>query len=59
MRVSEYCRLGRKQPTLDFVDVDTTGDVRVFIDPRAREAAAQRLGRRVPAHAYWVCPIRL
>jgi hypothetical protein len=35
MRVSEYYRLGRTQPTLDFVDVDVTGDTRVFVDPRA------------------------
>jgi len=35
MRVSEYYHLGRTQPELDFVDVDVTGDVRVFVDPRA------------------------
>jgi hypothetical protein len=35
MRVSEYYRLDRTQPTLDFVDVDIHGDVRVFVDPRA------------------------
>lgn len=34
-RVSEYYRLGRTQPTLDFVDVDVSNDVRVFLDPRA------------------------
>ncbi len=34
-RVSEFYRLGRTQPTLDFVDVDVRGDVRVFLDPRA------------------------
>lgn len=34
-RVSEYYRLGRTQPTLDFVDVDVRDDVRVFLDPRA------------------------
>ena len=35
MRVSEYYKLDRSQPELDFVDVDVVGDVRVFIDPRA------------------------
>lgn len=34
-RVSEYFQLGRTQGTLDFVDVDSRGDTRVFIDPRA------------------------
>lgn len=35
MRVSQYFRLKRNQPTLDFVDVDIAGDLPVFIDPRA------------------------
>lgn len=35
MRISQFFGLGRTQPTLDFVDVDTEGDVRVFVDPRA------------------------
>lgn len=35
MRVSQYYRLGRTQPTLDFVDVDVRGDATVFVDPRA------------------------
>lgn len=35
VKVSEYFRLHRKQPTLDFVDVDIESDVRMFIDPRA------------------------
>lgn len=34
-RVSEVFALGRDQPTLEFVDVDTQGDTRVFIDPSA------------------------
>jgi hypothetical protein len=34
-RVSKYYKLNRTQPTLDFVDVDIVGDIRVFIDPRA------------------------
>lgn len=35
MRVSDYYKLGRTQPTLDFVDVDLSTDVPVFISPRA------------------------
>jgi hypothetical protein len=35
MRISEYFTLGRSQPTLDFVDVDIFGDIKVFVDPRA------------------------
>ncbi|MGW1589275.1 hypothetical protein [Streptomyces sp. NPDC002386] len=32
-RVSEYYNLGRTQGTLDFVDVDTVNDIRVYVDP--------------------------
>jgi hypothetical protein len=35
MRVSQYYKLKRTQPTLDFVDVDIRGDASVFVDPRA------------------------
>ena len=35
MRVSDYYKLKRSQPTLDFVDVDVRGDSRIFVDPRA------------------------
>jgi hypothetical protein len=35
LRVSEHFNLGLKQPSLSFVDVDTSGDVRLFISPRA------------------------
>jgi len=35
MRVSEHYGLGRHQPSLEFVDVDVSGDTRVFVDPRA------------------------
>ncbi|WP_371407110.1 hypothetical protein OHA10_16590 [Kribbella sp. NBC_00662] len=38
MRISEYFGLDRTQGSLDFVDVDTTADVPVFIDPRAIKA---------------------
>lgn len=35
MRASEHYKLNRTQPTLDFVDVDVTDDVKLFVDPRA------------------------
>lgn len=35
IHVSEYFNLDRKQPALDFVDVDVAGDTRLFLDPRA------------------------
>lgn len=35
MRVSEFYQLGVTQPSLEFVDVDVTGDTRVFVDPHA------------------------
>jgi hypothetical protein len=35
VRVSEYFNLGRSQPSLDFVDVDTEKDASVFIEPGA------------------------
>ena len=35
MRVSQYFQLNRSQPSLDFVDVDILGDLRLFVDPRA------------------------
>lgn len=35
MRVSEHYNLGVTQPSLEFVDVDVTGDTSVFVDPHA------------------------
>ena len=35
MRISEYFHLGTSQPYLDFVDVDTNLDTKLFIDPTA------------------------
>lgn len=35
MRISQHYQLNRTQPDLDFVDVDATNDVTLFIDPRA------------------------
>src|SRR5690242_12125138 len=34
-RVSQYFKLGKTQPELDFVDVDVHGDTRVFLSPTA------------------------
>ena len=33
MRVSDHYNLGVTQPSLEFVDVDVTGDTKVFVDP--------------------------
>lgn len=35
MRVSKFYKLGRTQPSLDFVDVDIAEDTAVFISPKA------------------------
>ena len=35
MRISKFFNLGRTQPSLDFVDVDITNDLQVYVDPRA------------------------
>lgn len=35
VRVSEFYNLGVTQPSLEFVDVDVTGDAQVFVDPHA------------------------
>lgn len=35
MRVSEYFKLGKKQPVLEFLDVDIKNDTRLFVDPQA------------------------
>lgn len=35
MNVSEYYSLPFKQPSLEFVDVNVSGDTRVYIDPKA------------------------
>lgn len=44
MRVSEHFHLKRTQPTLDFVDVNINGDVRVFVDPRALRCLPSKWG---------------
>ena len=45
-RISTYYRLGRTQPTVDFVDVDIQGDTRVFVDPRALRLIPSEWGSR-------------
>ncbi len=35
MRVSEYYKLGKKQPSLSFLDVDIQEDVKLFVNSRA------------------------
>jgi hypothetical protein len=44
MRVSEYYMLDRTQPELDFVDVDVTDDVRLFLDPPALKILGSEWG---------------
>lgn len=44
MRVSQKYKLGRTQPTLDFVDVDVRGDATVFVDPRALRLLPSKWG---------------
>jgi hypothetical protein len=45
-RVSDYFELGRKQPELDFVDIDIRDDLRVFVDPRALRLLPSEWGSR-------------
>jgi hypothetical protein len=35
MKISDYYSLNRTQPSLDFIDVDLTTDLAVFVDPHA------------------------
>lgn len=35
MRISQFYKLGRTQPTLDFIDVDVNFDTPLFVDPHA------------------------
>jgi hypothetical protein len=35
MRVADHYNLNQEQPALDFINVDTTNDIKAFIDPRA------------------------
>lgn len=44
MKVSEFYKLGRTQPTLDFVDVDIRTDTKVFVDPRALRLLPSEFG---------------
>jgi hypothetical protein len=44
-RISEYYKLDCTQSTLDFVDVDVFGDIKLFVDPRAIEQLDTPWGR--------------
>src|SRR5438067_2277101 len=46
LRVSEYYRLDRQQPQLDFVDVYTNADVPLFLDPYAIRTLPSPWGQR-------------
>lgn len=45
MRVSQYYKLGRSQPTLSFVDVKLDGDIALYISPRAVRLTPTPLGQ--------------
>ncbi|NTU50493.1 MAG: hypothetical protein HGA87_06430 [Desulfobulbaceae bacterium] len=45
MRVSEYFKLGRQQPYLDFIDVPLDTDIEVFVDPSALRSLESAWGR--------------
>jgi hypothetical protein len=45
VRVSKYFKLGRTQPTLDFVDVSYSRDTRLFLSPRALTTLPSPWGR--------------
>src|SRR5439155_4961881 len=44
-RVSRHFRLGKRQPELDFVDVDLSRDLPLFIDPFAISQRTDHLSR--------------
>ncbi len=35
MRISDYYKLGKKQPSLSFLDVDIKDDIKLFLNARA------------------------
>jgi len=45
MRVSQYYKLGRSQPTLSFVDVKLDRDIALYISPRAVRLTPTPLGQ--------------
>ena len=49
MRVSKYFNLGRSQSTLDFLDINLDGDIRVFVDPNALRAIGTEWGHECVA----------
>jgi|SRR5690242_6663017 hypothetical protein len=50
MRVSERFKLGKTQAELDFVDVDTAADTRLFVDPYAIEIRDDELSADLAHH---------
>ena len=45
MRVSEYFKLGKTQPFLDFVDIRLDTDIAVFVDPTALKSLPSSWGQ--------------
>ena len=52
-RFSKHFALGRTQPELDFVDVDLTADLSVFVDPFAISIYPDDLSRRANDAIVW------
>ncbi len=45
MRVSQFYNLGKSQPSLPFLDVDVSNDVKLFINPRAMRTLKSDFGQ--------------
>lgn len=52
-RFSEHFALGRSQPELDFVDIDLTSDLSVYVDPFAISLYPDDLSRRASDAIVW------
>jgi hypothetical protein len=52
-RFSEHFALGRSQPELDFVDIDLTADLSVYVDPFAISLYPDDLSRRASDAIVW------
>ncbi|WP_281986500.1 hypothetical protein [Aquimarina aggregata] len=55
MNISEYYRLGSRQPSLDFVDIKLNTDNLLFIDPRLIENADDDIAKQmqIRIEAFW------
>lgn len=55
MNISEYYKLGHRQPSLDFVDIKLNTDNLLFIDPRLIENAKDDIAKQmqIRIEAFW------